>query len=240
MNELPAMVDLRSLMEALSVDDRYRPILGPLRKAARAQSCMSDLAQAESCCDALRDYLASPRRRGTVERTTIEHSLLATAVALYTRATSTNGAKGERGSVSVASDFEPDRLADHLAVISVRNRALAHVYPNEAVADQTWHDDAMFMVETEHGWQPAAVTRRLQFDTDTFERLGRLIPIVRAKITVTFRKRMKEMTALFNADPVSLELFAQHPFDALRYFGNRAAVENALAGMKKGWAIGLS
>jgi hypothetical protein len=159
---------------------------------------------------------------------------------LYARATATGGKMGERGSVDIRPKLSADQRADHQIVLNVRNRALAHVYVREPFDGHLWHDDMLFVVETPHGWKPAAASKRLQFHRDVFDRLKRQLPIALEILTAKFHKQMDAVTDFFSAEPVPLEIFEASTFDPVAVFGNRAAVAEVLAGMASGKATVLT
>jgi hypothetical protein len=205
--KLPRFTDLRGMARDLGDDPVYRRLATTIGKAARAQSCASDLAQARTAYESLDALLASPRKKGSIERSATENALLMTAVLLYARATSTSGGKGERGSIDISSKLNDGQLLDHKALVDVRNRALAHVYSREPVADDLWHADQLFLVETEQGWKPAAATKRYQFHRPTLDRLHRQVPVASELVTETFHKHTNRITELLSSNPVELSLF---------------------------------
>src|SRR5688572_16058643 len=114
-DRLPRFADARGIAHDLSIDPNYRRLHTTIQSALVAQSCVSDLTQARTTYEALETLVASPRKKGTLERSATENALLMTAVSLYARATSTSGSQGERGSIFIASKLEEHQLADHLA-----------------------------------------------------------------------------------------------------------------------------
>jgi hypothetical protein len=125
--DIPRVTDMRGIERDLSGDLAYAKLGKAIRLATLAQSCKSDLAQALSCCWALRALLASPRKRGTLERSTTENALLFTAVSLYGRATATVGKDQERGSINITAKLSANQLLDHIALVTLRNRGLAQL-----------------------------------------------------------------------------------------------------------------
>jgi hypothetical protein len=172
-------------------------------------------------------------------RTATENALLMAAVLLYARATSTSGSMGERGSVDIASKLEEKQLIDHGALLDVRNRALAHVYSRSVVADDVWHDDSFFLVETDQGWKPAAATKRFLFHRPTLELLRRQLPVAEQLVTEVYHKRLNRLTELLSKNPVEWSVFEKNLFDPVSFFGSEQAVLDALRGMPHGSASGL-
>ena len=157
------------------------------------------------------------------------------AVILYARATATSGSQGERGSVSPVDHLTAVQLADHEALLRVRNRALAHVYVGERMHDdETWHEDLFFAVETDQGWKPAAASHRLQFHRPTLDRLRRQVPIAREHLEKRFFAHIEKLTAALNEVPSGAEIFARHTFDPVAKFGSAQAVAQVLRGRADG------
>lgn len=237
---LPRFTDVRRIARDLGDDPAYKRLSTVIRKALVAQSCVSDLAQSRTTYEALDVLLPSPRKQGTMERSATENALLMTAVLLYARATSTSGSRGERGPIDVSSKLDDAQLSDHKALLEVRNRALAHVYSREAVADDVWHDDHLFLVETDRGWKPGAVTKTFQFHRATLDRLHRQVPVAHKLVTEIYHKHTNRLTDLLSSNPVEMALFEKNLFDPVSFFGSVQGVLNALAGMPRGSAMGLT
>lgn len=231
---LPDFTDLRALAAELREQEEYRRLWTSIERAARTQSCVSDLAQAQSCCDALDDLLPSARRKGTLTRSATEASLLQTAVLLYERATAAAGKRQERGSVSIVEHLSVEQLADHAALVGLRQRAIAHVYVGEAIDGQVWHRDLLFAIENEGAWKPAAASHRVQFDGPTFARLKRQVPVARAFLTERFHEHLNKLTAILNNNPVPVALFEKHRFDPAKMFGSAESARAVLVGQQVG------
>ena len=132
MSNFPRFTDLNAIAAEIEGMPEYRRVRSAIEKAARAQSCVSDLAEAETCIAALDDILSSVRRSGTKTRSATEAALLRTAVTLYERATAAGAKRGERGSIQIAHHLTAHQLDDHNALVELRQRSLAHVYPGAA------------------------------------------------------------------------------------------------------------
>lgn len=226
----PEFIDLRTLADELVGQEEYRRVRTELDRAAKAQSCSADLALAQSQCDALGEMLPSPRKRGTLNRQATEGALLQMAVILYERATSAAAKRGERGSVSVIDRLNPDQLSDHHAIVRVRHRALAHVYPNEAVNGEVWQRDLLLAVAEGEAWQPVAATKRIQFNKVTYERLRRQIPVMQALLKERFQANLNKALGFLNAHPLPQSIYQRHTVDPITAFGTRENVIAALAG----------
>jgi hypothetical protein len=231
---IPQFTDLRTLAAELQGRGEFRRLRSAIERVVRVQSCVSDLAQATTCCDALDDLLASARRKGTLTRSATEASLLQTAVSLYERATSAAGKRGERGSVSIANHLSGEQLEDHRALVHLRQRALAHVYAGEAIEGQVWHRDVLFAIKTEQAWKPAAASNRIQFDGTTFARLKRQVPLAATILTRRFHEHLNQLTTLLNQNPVPSSLYEKHRFDPIGVFGSERAVKAVLGGQIRG------
>ena len=236
----PAFTDLRGLASNLDGQPAYRRLRSVIERAARTQSCVSDLTQAHLCCDALDELLPSPRKVGTLTRSATEAALLQTAVVLYERGTAAAPKQGERGSISIVEQLTPKQRLDHDALVLLRQRAIAHVYVGEAIEGEIWHRDLLFAVEMEGAWKAAAASNRVQFNRATFDRLKRQLPVAVALLTTRFHEHLNRLTAMLNDNPVSVELFQRHQFDPVEKFGGERAVRQLLAGRLSGKASLLS
>jgi hypothetical protein len=225
----------------LEADPQYAKLGYAVRSALVAQSCVADIRQAVDCCAALRSVLGSPRKIGTIERLTIESSLLANAVMLYARATATAAKDGERGAIKITPKMTTEQRADHDILVTIRNRALAHVYTAEPIDGELWHQAVLFAVETEGtGWRPAAGSRRVQNNLSTLERLERQLPVAHAMLTAKSRKRIDAITGMLNDDPLPLATFERFQFDPVERFGSAEAVQTILRGQAVGEASALT
>lgn len=230
----PAFIDLRTLADELADKHEYRRLRSELDRAAKAQSCDADLALAETQMEALAVSLGSPRKRGTLIKQATEGALLQMAIILYERATAAAGKRGERGSIGLRDLLTKDQQQDHDAVVLVRQRALAHVYPNEIVAGVIWQRDLLLGVADGRSWQPLAATKRIQFNQQTYERLGRQLPITRALLLERFRAHLTKAISLMKANPLPQAIFDRHEIDPIAAFGSRQNVLDALAGRTVG------
>jgi len=160
------------------------------------------------------------------------------AVMLYARATRTSGQTNERGSIQLAeSKMTPEQNADHINLLEVRNRALAHVYRESPIASYIWHEDVVFAVDlAEQGWKPAVGSNRISFHVPTFERLLRQIPVAEEFLMRAFHRRMNATMQMMNDGSVPLDLFLRCRFDPVAKFGGVKAVEHILAGIPLGHA----
>ena len=146
-----------------------------MRATALAQSCTADLAQAQTCSDIIGRLgdLLGPTAQGAA--IAIEGALIMNAAELYNRATSGNSGRGERGSIAIHERLTPEQLDDHQALGRLRNCAMAHVYPDEALADGIeWHREFAFAIATDHGWKPGVASNRVQASPATVASLGKI------------------------------------------------------------------
>jgi hypothetical protein len=159
------------------------------------------------------------------------------AVLLYARATATSGQKGERGSVAIAAKLTADHLPDHEALLKVRNRASAHVYPHEVTVDDVvWHRDVALLVEVGLAWQPVMASQSTQVHFPTIERLRRLIPIAHSILSAAFHDAVGKLTVVLQDHPAPIEAFEANLVDPISIFGSEEAVQQALAGRETGRA----
>jgi hypothetical protein len=240
MGNYPRFTDLNAIAAEIEGMLEYKRVRSSIEKAARAQSCVSDLAEAETCIAALDDILSSVRRRGTKTRLSTEAALLRTAVTLYERATAAGGKRGERGSIQIAHHLSADQLQDHEALVDLRQRSLAHVYPGAKVGGDIWHYDLMMLIEQGGPWKPAFASRRIQFHGDIFRRLKRQLPIALALVQTRFHDSIRKLSEILTEHPLPLEVFERHVFDPIEVFGNEAAVQSLLDGQATGRASFLA
>ena len=171
-SEFPKFTDLGSLADELARGGNVK-IRAPMTQAWRAQSCLGDLRQAADCADILREMEGRPHEQDTSDLIAIERALMTTIVMLYARATSTNGDKGERGSIQLSEKkLTAEEWTDHNAILDVRNQAMAHVYSSRKLSDHDWHRNILFAVNAdENGWKPASASNQTGYHADTFARL---------------------------------------------------------------------
>ena len=234
MAELPRFTDLRAIAEEIGDQPEYRRIRTAIDRAGRAQSCVSDLAEAETCLDALADIQGSVRRQDTITRLATEAALLRTAVTLYERATDAAAKLGQRGSISIIEQLTVEQRADHEALVLLRNRSLAHVYAGEEVDGQVWHEELLFAVEVGVPWQPAAASHRIQFSASTLARLKRQVPIALHLIRERFLLRLSELSEILRINPLPIAMLERHLFDPIARFGSERAARNVLAAREEG------
>lgn len=234
MTGLPRFADLRAIAEAIGDQGEYRRVRSAIAKAALTQSCVSDLAEAETCCAALTELQNSIRRKGTMTRLATEAALLRAAVTLYERASAAGAKQGERGSVQIADRLTQDQRQDHDAIIQARHRALAHVYVGEDLGGTMWHRDVLFIVEDGEQWRPAAASNRIQVHGELFRRLRRQIPVALHILQSRFGDQIGRVTAILNDEPLPIELLENHLFDPIETFGSEATVQKVLAAQATG------
>lgn len=234
MANFPIFTDLRTLSDELREQPEFARLNSRIDKALRTQSCLADLREAHGCLAALDELLPSPRRRGTELRHSTEAALFRSSVTLYERATSAAGKRGERGSIKILDDLTPDQLADHAAIVSLRQRSIAHVYSGETVNGTTWHSDHIFAVKLPEGWRAAAASHRIQFDETTFSIMKRQVPIATKIMALKFQDRLAELVATLNAAPVEEAAFLRHMFDPVSLFGGEAGAQAVLDGSISG------
>lgn len=236
MEKFPRFTDLRAIAEEIGDEPEYSRVRSSIQRAARVQSCISDLAEAETCLEALDDIRGSIRRQGTNTRLTTEASLLRTAVTLYERATAAGAKQGERGSIQIRDRLSGAQLQDHIALIRLRQKSLAHVYVGEAIEGDVWHHDLLFMIEQGGPWKVAFASRRIQFHGETFARLKRQVPVAIKLLQERFHDRLRQLSEILSEHPLPLAIFERHLFDPIAAFGSELAVSNILQGQASGRA----
>lgn len=238
----PEYLDFAGIAHTVDELKRDRRLGDMVRRAGIAQSCIADLREAADCVEAA-DRSIDGWSEEAVRRdnSVVEAALLLSAVVLYARATSTDAKKGERGPVQIASTLNPEQRVDHEALLTVRNRALAHVYAGDHVDGVRWHQTAICLVSGDDGWQGAALVRRVSVERETLARLKRQIPIATDTIQAVFQKRLAQALTLLTESVTAVEfdvIRRKHAFDAVRFLGSAATVEEVLASRSRGWARG--
>ncbi|MET3712637.1 hypothetical protein ABIC65_003355 [Sphingomonas trueperi] len=231
---LPAFTNLAAVAEELASSGNVK-LRAMVTQAWRAQSCLGDLRQASDCVDVLRDMLKRPTEQDTPVLLTVERSLMANAIMLYARATSTNGDKGERGSIQLSEKkLTPEDWADHSAILDVRNQAVAHVYGSRKLSNHDWHRSIFFAVYSGEGrWKPASASNQTSFHADTFAKLERMLPIALRELKAKFHERMDAVAKVVNVD-VKAAALLKHVFDPVAVFGIEEAVRILLADAGQG------
>ena len=241
MRQLPNTADLASLIASLDDHPDFQKLKHLAISAQRAQSCVADLSLAETSMEALAQASQVDAMRVTpFHLITIQHALVANAVVLYARATSTHSDGGERGSVSIGDRLAADQFVDHSILLDLRNKVIAHVHSEEAIDQNVWHRERMILREVEGAWLPGCVTRRMQVDEGIVGRLRRMIPVARDLVRETFYKRIYNVAAMLNEIGVEYDEFAKHPFDSVAFFGSHEAALHALTPGPGGSAMGMA
>ncbi len=174
---LPPTTDLGVVEAEMTRRGVFPEVAAKIRQALTAASCGADLLHATQCLNALRKLPELDPFAIDEDLRSARYALLTTAVALYARATSTSGSKGERGSIQIVDALTPDQREDHEAIVSVRNQVLAHVYTNETIAGADWHGVKVILAEYNGYVTPTVITLRLMFDETLLDRLERQTPI---------------------------------------------------------------
>jgi hypothetical protein len=216
--ELPVFIDVRSLYGEISARPEFGKLKRTIDSALRRQSCRADLAQAETCLNALDQLLTSPRKDGTLEKSATGSALLMHAVLLYVRATAGNGGKGERGSVEVASKLPPELLADHQLIVSLRNRALAHVYHGETIGGQIWSEQTILLIEQGSSFRPCVTTRTSQVSQPVIDALARLLPAASDLLKSKTDEQLNLLVQTLNESRIGIDLLSKHRVDPKEFF----------------------
>jgi hypothetical protein len=217
---LPTFVDVNALLGEFSALPAAGKLTKAIKKAMLYQSCRSDLAQAASSMDALKNLQRSPRKSGTIEKTTTEAALLTQAVILYVRATHGSGKRGERGSVQIRAKLSPELQNDHDLLARLRNRALAHVYHDEIIGNEIWTEQAILLIEQDDGgFRPCVTTRTSQVSGPVGAALLRLLPVANAMVGTIARDHLDKLVEALNQHGVSHQQLVRNQIDPTAFFG---------------------
>ncbi len=239
---LPRCIDLKSMAGELEARGGDPALRRTIARVWRTQSCLGDLRQAAETTKTLAYVRSSPRKQGTAERSNIERSLMAAAIMLYARATTTSGQPGERGAIQLDQNkLTAGEKVDHQALLDVRNKAQAHVYLSSPIMEEDWHEAIVFAAELPNSaWHPAAASRQIAFHKPTFERLMRQIPVAIRLVQESAIKAMQGMTDQIGASRLSQEVVERHVFDPAARFGGHLQAKRILSGSgNPGSALGL-
>jgi len=226
---LPRCTDLSALAAAVEGQRDYARLGTLIKRALLAQSCGSDLKQAQSIFVAWDHVRQSPRGVGTPNRNATEAAQLFACVSLYSRGTWTSTNKGARGSINIAHELSPDQLSKHCEIIDVRNKALAHVY-SSPVAGDIWHDDLLIAVEAESGWSVGGASRKTLKHGPTWENLRIMLPIASSILERRIVERMNKVSDLLNANRIQNSELEAHMFDPVVRFGSLEAAQSMMPG----------
>ena len=229
--ELPQTIDLMKLASALERGGSRR-VGGTLRSAWRAQSCVADLEQSQGICNALDNLEALSSALDPQALWQVRSGLLASAIMLYVRATSTAGSRKERGSIQLDTEkLRREQREDHEILIRLRNSAVGHVETSVNVGGYFWHRNFLFAKAVDSGgWQLASASTNIGFLFDTFERLKRQLPVAIALISEKADEWLKTAVEVLDSlkpDEVTLK---RYEVDPLEYFGSLEVAILALSG----------
>ncbi|HEY0013237.1 MAG TPA: hypothetical protein VGB79_10360 [Allosphingosinicella sp.] len=229
---LPVTIDLLALAKALERRGGKRKVVGALRSAWRAQSCVADLRQAEGICETLDQLTAGSSTFGAPSLVNIQSSLLSTAILLYARATSTGGSQGERGSVQLeASKLTPGQREDHKTLVAIRNRALGHVQTDTSIAGDFWHKDFLFAKRVQPGtWGIASGSTSIGLHFEAMTILRRQLPVALVILTARSRERINEAMQSVEETHPSEATMLRHQVDPVAWFGSLETAQAMLAG----------
>jgi hypothetical protein len=166
------LVDLEAFADSEFIRKKIPKLKPIVRKAANTQSCYADLHQASDFFEALRNLAVVNSDFQSQGYNAVASSLLTSAVIFYARATSTSGSKGERGSIDIRSELSDKERADHNLIVAVRNKAIAHVYPDHAFEEIKWHRQKIFLATRGNGLRPASASNMISLNAHIARALG--------------------------------------------------------------------
>lgn len=217
----PRFTDFRAIADEIRNQPEYALLGRLLDRAALAQSCLGDLAEAQSCIDALNELLASPRKRGTEGRQTTEAALMRSAILLYQRATTGGGGTDQRGSIDIRASLSPEQREDHDTIVDIRHRTIGHVIPGEIDGDQ-WHQSFLLGLAFGPAWQPTFMSKRVQVSPKAVERLRRQVAVGSEVMLAKFDKALERVVDTMNDHPLPAEVYERHVVDNEATFGSVA------------------
>jgi hypothetical protein len=229
---LPVTVDLMKLAASLEARGGNRKLAGALRNAWRAQSCVADLGQAQSACDALDALESADVSFDPATLWQLQTGLLTSGVLLYARATSTGGSRKERGSIQLdTGKLTHEQRAEHHMLVRLRNSALGHVELGAEVAGDFWHRDFLFAKAVDvDDWQVASASLAIGFQVEAARALKRQVPIAAELVAARCRQRLAVALQLLREAKPSDAAMRQHAVDPVDWFGSVEAALLALSG----------
>ncbi len=235
---LPRVADLKQVVQSLPKSPVRKKAADIVRRMEITQSCIADLSLAEQNLQTL-SLVHSAAGLDGLHKTTLENALLANACVLYARSTATAGKMGSRGSVSIRDRLSEEEKADHGHLVTLRNRALAHVHSNEAVDESVWHQSRAFVVEEGEAWLPAAAVRRIQSEPKTFDRLQRMVPKAIEIQREIYNRQIGKLIDVLHEIGVPNSAFEDNLLDPTLLFGSIDEAKAALAGPRRGSRVGV-
>lgn len=227
--ELPPIVDLRAVANDLAGHPGLERLVSMIDRVARMQSCIGDLKEAHDCCVAIAETVAGNVRGAPEVLEMLRASALVRAITLYERAVNAASKRGERGSFAIREQLREAEKIDHDALVSVRNRALAHVHVGDDIEGETWHRSLVFAVRFPQGWAPASASERVHFHRETFDRCCRILPVARALLEARCHAEMKKLIDALCEAQLSDAAFLPHTVDPAVAFGSLEAARETLA-----------
>lgn len=230
---LPVTVDLMKLGSSLEAQGKGRRLAGALRTAWRAQSCLADLRQAQGICneiDTVSQFV------DTLAPSTLFHvrsGMLATAVLLYARATtSSSSKKNERGAIQLdTAKLSVHQLEDHEALVRVRNGAIGHVEGGARIVGDYWHRDFLFAKRAGlNNWDVSAASLCIGFHNATFEILKRQLPVAAGQVEARSHERIQGAMQVIRDLKLGDADLLRHQVDPVKWFGSIHAALMALGG----------
>lgn len=228
-SELPPIVDLRAVAADLAGHPGLERLVSMIDRIARMQSCIGDLKEAHDCCVAISETVAGHVLGAPEVLEMLRTSALVRAITLYERAVNAASKRGERGSFAIREQLSEAAMADHDALVAVRNRALAHVHVGDDIDGETWHQSLVFAVRFPQGWAPASASERVHFHREAFERCCRILPVARALLEARCHAEMEKLSYALSEARLSDAAFLPHTVDPALAFGSLEVARETLA-----------
>lgn len=226
---LPRVASLEAIAQAIADPNNRTRLTDMIRRMKVAQSCVADLTLASHTIEALVELMRTGWQLSPVHSVAAEHAMIANAVLLYARATSTHGSVGERGSISIEDRLSSEDRADHRRLLALRNRALAHVYSEELFGENVWHQESAIALDNGYSWVPLVASVRVQVEPETIATLAGLLPKAIALVRDTYQKSNERVVNEMHRIGVTQQEFEAQLIDPISLFGSEEEATLALS-----------
>ncbi len=214
------LVDLEAFAGSEFIRKKIPRLKAIVRKASNTQSCYADLHQAGDFFEALRKQPVVNSDFQSQGYDAVASSLLTSAVIFYARATSTSGSKGERGSIDIRSELDGKEREDHSLIVAVRNKAIAHVYPDHDFEEIRWHRQKIFLATRGGGLRPASASNMISLNAHIARALDRQLPVAQKIVHEKFQNFMDKISDELRTSALPYDAYQPFIVDPKEYFQN--------------------
>ncbi|WP_213980789.1 hypothetical protein [Sphingomonas sp. dw_22] len=198
---MPIVIDMKAMIGDVENNPKYEVLVKVFNQAELVQGCAADVSQAAACLRSLDELEATVKDIQPYHKT-LQQALINSALILYARGTHPGVESSGRGAAKTRKHLPVELRPLHDAIITVRNKAVAHVHLGNGL--DAWHQNFAVMapIVSNGGWQPAIVTRAHIYNPDVIDNLRTLIPAVEAIFQERYQDFIKQAAKLFNENPL--------------------------------------